>query len=62
MNLKKFFNDVDEYHDQKTNEDHGCNGKIKSNVFFLYANIAGQSSKPVQFIVKEINGQAGKNN
>jgi hypothetical protein len=40
---------------QNTEEDHGCDGKIKAEILFFYTDITGQVTYPIEFIVKKIN-------
>jgi len=53
--LDNIYNKCKEY----TCNEHGSYGKIKTAVFIFYTYVSGQSPQPVQFIVKEIDEQAG---
>jgi hypothetical protein len=56
--LKKPADNTYNDREQHTKNDHGCNGKIKAEVFFFNPYIAGQMADPVQLIVKKVNNKA----
>lgn len=56
--MQQSAHNIDDYCYQHTEQDHGCYGEIKAEIFFFNANITRQVTDPVQFIVKEINNKA----
>jgi hypothetical protein len=52
---------LNDHSHHKAQYDYGCNRKIKKKIFALYPDVAGKSSYPVQFIVKEINNHSDQN-
>ena len=55
LKSKKLSHDPDKQRDEKAEQNHGSNGKIKPEILFLNPDIAGQAANPVQFIMKKIN-------
>ena len=60
--LEKPPDDINDKCEQKAEEDHSGNGKIKPAVFSFYADITRESPYPVQLIMKKINDDPNHNN
>ncbi len=57
MPLKKLPDEPKNCRYQQAEQNHGSDGKIKPEVFFFNADIAGQAADPVQLVMKKINEQ-----